>query len=316
MKKKIREKKKRKEKKRKEVHQQRIKEMVLLTVEHNNIWWLCYYFPHSIGEMGLGFNGVSIGSLHTEQIHAQPRNEHAPAELDRHGRTWMDGTENQTQEWKTIRLMQVQASHQDEDDKDESLEGDKEGDGENELEYGKIEDEELMDAIEEIALVDEYRYDQKNLLVDDLDDLDNIDNDFMPSSPAKSLHKSELVVPTDNPYLSESLIFYFTSNPMGLLCQYRPVKKNTDGITSNHATAHLYYVWLLNMCTTLTINRSFMAIYVPIFCFKLLLFVLAIFVIFKHIKNTHTIAGKRLHNMMATLVKYNTIYFFMFTGLL
>lgn len=67
---------------------------------------------------------------------------------------------------------------------------------------------------------------------------------------------------------------------------------------------------LLNMCATSTINRSFTAIYVPIFCFELLLFVLAIFVVLKHMKNTRTIAGKRLHNTMATLVKYNTIYFF------
>ncbi|KAG2062360.1 hypothetical protein BDR06DRAFT_946506 [Suillus hirtellus] len=67
---------------------------------------------------------------------------------------------------------------------------------------------------------------------------------------------------------------------------------------------------LLNMCATSTINRSFTAIYVPIFCFELLLFVLAIFVVLKHMKNTRTIAGKKLHNTMATLVKYNTIYFF------
>ncbi|KAG1850613.1 hypothetical protein DFJ58DRAFT_729194 [Suillus subalutaceus] len=67
---------------------------------------------------------------------------------------------------------------------------------------------------------------------------------------------------------------------------------------------------LLNMCATSTINRSFTAIYVPIFCFELLLFVLAIFVVFKHMKNTRTISGKRIHNTMATLVKYNTIYFF------
>ncbi|KAG1774060.1 hypothetical protein EV702DRAFT_1242706 [Suillus placidus] len=67
---------------------------------------------------------------------------------------------------------------------------------------------------------------------------------------------------------------------------------------------------LLNMCATSTIDRSFTAIYMPIFCFELLLFVLAIFVVFKHMKNTHTIAGKRVHNTMATMVKYNTIYFF------
>ncbi|KAG2737043.1 hypothetical protein P692DRAFT_20884050 [Suillus brevipes Sb2] len=84
---------------------------------------------------------------------------------------------------------QARSSFRDEDDDDESLEGDREGDGESDLEYGEIEDEELMDAIEEIALADEYRYDQNKELVDDLDDLDDIDNDFMPSSPIKSLHK-------------------------------------------------------------------------------------------------------------------------------
>ncbi|KAG1833612.1 hypothetical protein DFJ58DRAFT_847798 [Suillus subalutaceus] len=84
---------------------------------------------------------------------------------------------------------QARSSFWDEDDDDESLEGDREGDGESDLEYGEIEDEELMDAIEEIALADEYRYDQNKELVDDLDDLDDIDNDFMPSSPIKSLHK-------------------------------------------------------------------------------------------------------------------------------
>lgn len=67
---------------------------------------------------------------------------------------------------------------------------------------------------------------------------------------------------------------------------------------------------LLNMCATSTIDRSFTAIYMPIFAFELLLFVLAISVVLKHMKNTHTIAGKRVHNTMATLVKYNTIYFF------
>ncbi|KAG2076831.1 hypothetical protein BDR04DRAFT_1002673, partial [Suillus decipiens] len=67
---------------------------------------------------------------------------------------------------------------------------------------------------------------------------------------------------------------------------------------------------LLNMCATSTINRSFTAIYVPVFCFELLLFILAIYVAFKHMKNTHTIAGNRIHSTMATLLKYNTIYFF------
>lgn len=66
----------------------------------------------------------------------------------------------------------------------------------------------------------------------------------------------------------------------------------------------------LNMCATSAINKSFTAIYVPIFCFECLLFVLAISVVFKHMRNTRTITGTRLHNTMATLVRYNTIYFF------
>ncbi|KAG0707528.1 hypothetical protein DFH29DRAFT_629095 [Suillus ampliporus] len=67
---------------------------------------------------------------------------------------------------------------------------------------------------------------------------------------------------------------------------------------------------LLRMCSTSSINRSFTAIYVPIFSFELLLFALALSVAFKHMKNTHTVAGKRLHGTMATLIRYNTIYFF------
>ncbi|KAG0703204.1 hypothetical protein DFH29DRAFT_981988 [Suillus ampliporus] len=55
---------------------------------------------------------------------------------------------------------QAQSSFRDEDDA-ESVEGE-EGDCEGDLEYGEIGDEELMDAIEDIALVDEYRYDYSN----------------------------------------------------------------------------------------------------------------------------------------------------------
>ncbi|KAG1814586.1 uncharacterized protein BJ212DRAFT_1300405 [Suillus subaureus] len=50
---------------------------------------------------------------------------------------------------------QAQSSFRDEDDA-ESVEGE-EGDCEEDLEYGEIGDKELMDAIEDIALVDEYR---------------------------------------------------------------------------------------------------------------------------------------------------------------
>ncbi|KAG2336961.1 hypothetical protein BDR05DRAFT_978650 [Suillus weaverae] len=96
--------------------------------------------------------------------------------------------------WPMIALVQAafsqaRLSFWDENDDDKSLKGDKEGNGESDLEYGEIEDEELMDAIEEIALADEYRYDQNKELVDDLDDLDDINNNFMPSFPIKLLHK-------------------------------------------------------------------------------------------------------------------------------
>ncbi|KAG0701127.1 hypothetical protein DFH29DRAFT_982844 [Suillus ampliporus] len=56
---------------------------------------------------------------------------------------------------------QAQSSFRDEDDA-ESVEGE-EGDCEGDLEYGEIGDEELMDAIEDIALADEYRYDYSNV---------------------------------------------------------------------------------------------------------------------------------------------------------
>ncbi|KAG2362047.1 hypothetical protein BDR07DRAFT_1485163 [Suillus spraguei] len=90
--------------------------------------------------------------------------------------------------WKKKVQIFCRSSFWGEDD-DESSEGDREGDCESDLEYGEIEDEELMDAIKEIALVDEYRYGQNAEFTDDLDDLDDIGDDFMPSSPIKSLHK-------------------------------------------------------------------------------------------------------------------------------
>ncbi|KAG1744527.1 uncharacterized protein EDB91DRAFT_1236494 [Suillus paluster] len=80
---------------------------------------------------------------------------------------------------------QVWSSFRDEDD-DDSVEGEEEGDCKEDMGYGEIEDEELMDAIEDIALVDEYRYDHSNELVDDTND---IDDDYMPSSPIKLAHK-------------------------------------------------------------------------------------------------------------------------------
>ncbi|KAG2114674.1 uncharacterized protein F5147DRAFT_743849 [Suillus discolor] len=83
---------------------------------------------------------------------------------------------------------QVQSSFRDEDDA-ESVEGE-EGDCEGDLEYGEIGDEELMDAIEDIALADEYRYDHSNELLDDTDD---IDDHFMPSSPIKLSNKCRCI---------------------------------------------------------------------------------------------------------------------------
>jgi hypothetical protein len=72
---------------------------------------------------------------------------------------------------------QAQPSFRDEDD--QSV-GPVEEDNEGDLDCGEIGDDELMDAIEDIALVDEYRYD-----IDPDDDLDDIEDDFMPSSPTR-----------------------------------------------------------------------------------------------------------------------------------
>ncbi|KAG2344778.1 hypothetical protein BDR05DRAFT_975323 [Suillus weaverae] len=72
---------------------------------------------------------------------------------------------------------QVQPSFQ---DKDDQSVGPVEEDNEGDSDCGEIGDDELMDAIEDIALVDEYRYD-----IDPDDDLDDIEDDFMPSSPTR-----------------------------------------------------------------------------------------------------------------------------------
>jgi hypothetical protein len=77
---------------------------------------------------------------------------------------------------------QVQPSFQEKDD-DQSEE---ESDNDEHLGYDEIGDDELMDAIEGIALTDEYRYDGGD---DSMDDLEDIDNDFMPSSPTKLTSK-------------------------------------------------------------------------------------------------------------------------------
>ncbi|KAG1813496.1 uncharacterized protein BJ212DRAFT_1447764 [Suillus subaureus] len=65
-------------------------------------------------------------------------------------------------------------------DKDDQSVGPVEEDNEGDSDCGEIGDDELMDAIEDIALVDEYRYD-----IDPDDDPDDIEDDFMPSSPAR-----------------------------------------------------------------------------------------------------------------------------------
>jgi hypothetical protein len=83
---------------------------------------------------------------------------------------------------------QVQPSfrNDDDDDDDESVEA---GD----LEYGEIGeigDEELMDAIEDIALGDAYRYDRGT---DFEDDLDGVGGDFMLSSLIKPSQKRRCI---------------------------------------------------------------------------------------------------------------------------
>lgn len=83
---------------------------------------------------------------------------------------------------------QVQSSFWHEDD--ESVEGEEEGDCNGDLEYGEIGDEELMDAIEDIALADEYRYNHSNEWVDDMDD---IDDGGIYSSPIKLSHKRQRI---------------------------------------------------------------------------------------------------------------------------
>ncbi|KAG1738078.1 uncharacterized protein EDB91DRAFT_1237789 [Suillus paluster] len=72
---------------------------------------------------------------------------------------------------------EVQPSFRDEDDQSVGPVGE---DDEGDSDYDEIGDDELMDAIEDIALVDEYRYD-----IDPDDDLDDIEDDFMPSSPTR-----------------------------------------------------------------------------------------------------------------------------------
>ncbi|KIJ66340.1 hypothetical protein HYDPIDRAFT_109340, partial [Hydnomerulius pinastri MD-312] len=67
----------------------------------------------------------------------------------------------------------------------------------------------------------------------------------------------------------------------------------------------------LHMCSTSSIGRSFTAIYVPIFCFELFMFVLAAYVVYKHMVKMRRVAGStRLHATMNMIAKYSTVYFF------
>ncbi|KAG2067449.1 hypothetical protein BDR04DRAFT_1027465, partial [Suillus decipiens] len=65
------------------------------------------------------------------------------------------------------------------DDDNKSFGEQEESDKDGDLTYYEVGDDELMDAIEEVALADEYRY-------QDEDFVDDIEDTFMPSSPTKS----------------------------------------------------------------------------------------------------------------------------------
>ncbi|KAF9245742.1 hypothetical protein BU15DRAFT_20197, partial [Melanogaster broomeanus] len=67
----------------------------------------------------------------------------------------------------------------------------------------------------------------------------------------------------------------------------------------------------LHMCSMLNLGKQFTAIYVPIFCFELILFCLAGYVVYKHMAKMRNIGGsRRLHATMRTIFKYSTLYFF------
>ncbi|KAG2083209.1 uncharacterized protein F5147DRAFT_590072 [Suillus discolor] len=74
---------------------------------------------------------------------------------------------------------QVQPSFFQYKDDDKSVGEQEESDEDGDLAYYEVGDDELMDAIEEVALADEYRY-------QDEDFVHNIEDTFMPSSPTKS----------------------------------------------------------------------------------------------------------------------------------
>ncbi|KAG1900860.1 uncharacterized protein F5891DRAFT_1188357 [Suillus fuscotomentosus] len=79
---------------------------------------------------------------------------------------------------------QVQSSFFQDDNDDESVGVVDESDEDGDLAYSEVGDDELMDAIEEVALADEYRYQDEDF-IDDID----IEDSFMPSSPTKSTPK-------------------------------------------------------------------------------------------------------------------------------
>ncbi|KAG2741777.1 hypothetical protein P692DRAFT_20879912 [Suillus brevipes Sb2] len=77
---------------------------------------------------------------------------------------------------------QVQSSFFQDDDDDESVGVVDECDEDGDPAYSEVGDDELMDAIEEVALADEYRYQDEDLI-------DDVEDSFMPSSPTKSTPK-------------------------------------------------------------------------------------------------------------------------------
>ncbi|KAG1730468.1 hypothetical protein EDB19DRAFT_1897065 [Suillus lakei] len=74
---------------------------------------------------------------------------------------------------------QVQSSFSQNDDDDESVRVVDECDEDGDPAYSEVGDDEIMDVIEEVALADEYRYQDEDLI-------DDVEDSFMPLSPTKS----------------------------------------------------------------------------------------------------------------------------------
>ncbi|KAH7916374.1 hypothetical protein BJ138DRAFT_1139589 [Hygrophoropsis aurantiaca] len=67
----------------------------------------------------------------------------------------------------------------------------------------------------------------------------------------------------------------------------------------------------VHMCATSAIGKAFTAIYIPIFSFELVVFVLGIWVVFKHLSQSPRGPGfRKLHTTMRMLGRYSTVYFF------